>query len=104
MKLSSLVVAVSALASAVTFSANSFAQAKEQFFPVLPYRSGAYAPNGIPWANGYSDYLRLVNARGGINGVKIATEECDTGYATDRGVECYERLKGKATGAVLKTL
>ena len=27
-------------------------------------------------------------------------EECETGYATDRGVECYERLKGKGpTGA-----
>jgi branched-chain amino acid transport system substrate-binding protein len=37
----------------------------------------------------------LVNARGGINGVKISFEECETGYATDRGVECYERLKGK---------
>src|SRR5262249_6035375 len=37
---------------------------------------------------------------GGINGVKIVFEECDTGYATDRGVECYERLKGKgSTGA-----
>jgi branched-chain amino acid transport system substrate-binding protein len=33
-------------------------------------------------------------------GVKIAFEECDTGYATDRGVECYERLKGRGpTGA-----
>ena len=27
-------------------------------------------------------------------------EECETGYATDKGVECYERLKGKGpTGA-----
>ena len=44
-----------------------------------------------------------MNARdGGINGVKITTEECETGYATDRGVECYERLKGKGpTGASL---
>ena len=43
-----------------------------------------------------ADYYALVNERdGGINGVKIAYEECDTGYATDRGVECYERLKGK---------
>jgi branched-chain amino acid transport system substrate-binding protein len=33
--------------------------------------------------------------RGGINGVKITFEECETGYATDKGVECYERLKGK---------
>ena len=28
------------------------AQAKEQFFPVLAYRTGAYAPNGMPFANG----------------------------------------------------
>ena len=80
---------------------SAFAQSKEQFFPVLVYRTGAYAPNGVPWANGFVDYLKLVNARdGGINGVKIAYEECDTAYATDKGVECYERLKGKSAGAV----
>ena len=39
----------------------------------------------------------MINARdGGINGVKITFEECETGYATDKGVECYERLKGTA--------
>src|SRR5512140_4005259 len=82
-------------------SAAALAQAKEQFIPVLVYRTGAYAPNGTPWANGFVDYLNLVNERDkGINGVKIAYEECETGYATDRGVECYERLKGKGpTGA-----
>jgi branched-chain amino acid transport system substrate-binding protein len=73
----------------------------EQFFPVLVFRTGAYAPNGVPWANGFVDYLNLVNERdGGIGGVKITYEECETGYSTDRGVECYERLKGKGpTGA-----
>ena len=72
------------------------ASADKQFFPLLPYRTGHYAPNGIPWADGKQDYLKLVNERdGGINGVKIAFEECETGYATDRGVECYERLKTK---------
>ena len=87
------------------FAGSAWAQAKEQFFPALPYRSGAYAPNGIPWANGYADYFKLINARdGGINGVKITTEECDTAYATDRGVECYERLKGKANGAIFQPL
>ncbi|MGP1678667.1 MAG: ABC transporter substrate-binding protein [Burkholderiales bacterium] len=88
---------------AVTASGPVQAQAKEQFFPALVYRTGAYAPNGVPFANGYVDYLKLVNARdGGINGVKITYEECETGYATDRGVECYERLKGKGpTGASL---
>ena len=70
---------------------------------MLVYRTGAYAPNGVPWANGFVDYLKLVNERdGGIGGVKITYEECETGYATDRGVECYERLKGKGpTGATV---
>ena len=72
------------------------AAAKEQFFPLLSYRTGAYAPNGTPWANGKQDYLKMVNARdGGINGVKITFEECETGYDTARGVECYERLKSR---------
>ncbi len=88
------VVAATGLTSALV-STQAAAQAKEQFFPVLVYRTGAYAPNGVPFANGYVDYLKLVNARGGINGVKLSFEECETGYATDRGVECYERLKGK---------
>jgi branched-chain amino acid transport system substrate-binding protein len=90
----SVSLACAALSGAVVSTA-AMAQAKEQFFPVLVYRTGAYAPNGVPFANGYVDYLKLVNARGGINGVKISFEECETGYATDRGVECYERLKGK---------
>ncbi len=85
---------------AVTLVTPALAQ-NEQFIPALVYRTGAYAPNGVPYANGTADYYNLVNERdGGINGVKISFEECDTGYATDRGVECYERLKGKGpTGA-----
>ena len=77
------------------------AQDNVQFLPALVYRTGPYAPNGVPFANGVADYWTLVNERdGGINGVKIQFEECETGYATDKGVECYERLKGKgATGA-----
>jgi len=97
-------------AAALVLPATSGAQQKaapaagkgEQFFPILVYRTGAYAPNGVPWADGYVDYLKLVNAKGGINGVKITWEECETGYATDRGVECYERLKAKGpTGATV---
>jgi branched-chain amino acid transport system substrate-binding protein len=73
----------------------------EQFIPALVYRTGAYSVNGVPWANGTADFFELLNTRdGGINGVKIIYEECETAYATDKGVECYERLKGKGpTGA-----
>ena len=88
-------------AATLAGSGAAFAQAKEQFFPLLVYRTGPYAPNGTPWANGKQDYIKMINARdGGINGVKITFEECETGYATDKGVECYERLKGKTNTLV----
>ncbi|MDX9970217.1 MAG: ABC transporter substrate-binding protein [Hydrogenophaga sp.] len=77
------------------------AMAQEQYLPVLSYRTGPYAPNGTPTANGIVDYYKLVNERGGINGVKILIEECETAYDTARSVECYERLKGKNGGAAL---
>ena len=91
MKFTRLALAATLVATSAGFVGSAFAQ--DQFIPLLSYRTGAYAPNGIPWANGKQDYLKLINERdGGINGVKIAFEECETGYATDRGVECYERL------------
>ncbi|RYX96168.1 MAG: ABC transporter permease [Comamonadaceae bacterium] len=98
MKIRNLILAVAAIAAGASslVTTSAFAQAKEQFFPLLSYRTGPYAPNGVPWANGKQDYLKLINARdGGINGVKLSYEECETGYATDKGVECYERLKGR---------
>ncbi len=103
MKLRKLALAATlvAIGGALLTTGTAFAQAKEQFIPVLSYRTGPYAPNGVPWANGYVDYLKLVNARGGINGVKLSFEECETGYDTARSVECYERLKGKNGGASL---
>ena len=105
MKKSSAAVHLACAAGAALALAASLAAAQpakmEQFVPVLVYRTGPYAPNGVPWADGFVDYLNLVNERdGGVNGVRIAFEECEFGYATDRGVECYERLKGKGpTGA-----
>lgn len=103
MKLRKHVIAIATLVAGASalVSGTAFAQAKEQFFPVLSGRTGPVAPNATPWANGHNDYMKLVNARGGINGVKTLVEECETAYATDRGVECYERLKGKHGGATV---
>ena len=98
MKFSSLLLAAAAVTAAtggLLTATDAAAQAKEQFFPLLVYRTGPYAPNGTPWANGKQDYIKMINAKGGINGVKISYEECETGYATDKGVECYERLKSR---------
>ncbi|QDZ01370.1 ABC transporter substrate-binding protein [Nitratireductor mangrovi] len=64
--------------------------------PSLSYRTGPYAPNGIPYADGFADYFTLLNERdGGINGVKVNVVECETGYNTEKGVECYESTKGQ---------
>ena len=77
------------------------AAAGEQFLPVLSAREGAVRSVYTPVTNGHIDYMTLLNARdGGINGVKLLWEECETVYDVERGVECYERLKGKGpTGA-----
>ncbi len=65
-------------------------------FPSLSYRTGPYAANGIPFADGYADYFTLLNERdGGIGGVPIRVVECETGYNTEKGVECYESTKGE---------
>ena len=67
-------------------------------FPGLAYRTGPYAPNGIPFADGYADYMTLINERdGGLEGVKIKLIECETGYNTEKGVECYESTKGEGS-------
>lgn len=77
------------------------AQAYELVVPSLDYRTGPYAPSGIPYANGFADYLQLVNENGGINGVKIKLVPCETGYNTTKGVECYEKLKNTAPSGAL---
>ncbi len=65
-------------------------------FPSLSYRTGPYAANGIPFADGYADYMTLMNERdGGIGGVPTKLLECETGYNTAKGVECYEATKGE---------
>ncbi len=98
MRVRNVIVAVLALALAAGgLVTAAFAQSSTIFIPLLVYRTGPYAPSGIPIANGFVDYFSLLNERdGGINGVKVAWEECETQYDTKQGVECYERLKGKS--------
>ncbi len=89
--------AVATLATAVPAMAEG-----GHFIPVLSYRTGPYAPNGVPFANGYVDYFEMLNHRdGGVGGVPFILEECETGYKTDRGIECYDRLKNNSGGAVV---
>lgn len=85
------------LGSSALFAAAPAAQAAgDQFISILSYRVGPYGNNGISVFGGFIDYMKLVNAKGGINGVKLSWEECETEYNNARGVECYERLKSKS--------
>jgi branched-chain amino acid transport system substrate-binding protein len=101
MRLKSLGLTAMAVVAAWSIGAGEAPAQEQQFIPRLVYRTGPYAPNGIPFADGYADYLDMINARdGGMNGVKIIYEECEDAYNNDKGVECYERLKAHApTGA-----
>ena len=89
-----------ALAGLAFFVAASAAEAQsDQFIPILSYRVGPYAAGGSGYFGGTIDYFNLINMSGGINGVKLSWEECETEYNASKGVECYERLKKKNGGA-----
>ncbi|OFZ87023.1 MAG: ABC transporter permease [Betaproteobacteria bacterium RBG_16_64_18] len=97
--------ALGALAGAAMLalaSGPSFAQ-NEQFIPANGYWVGPYAPGGSGFFGGVIDYFQMLNTRdGGINGVKLTWEKCETEYNNARGVECYERSKKKGpTGATV---
>ncbi len=65
-----------------------------QYFPLQSYRVGPYAAGGSGFFGGFIDYMNLINMRdGGVNGVKLTWDECETGYEVERGIECYKRQK-----------
>jgi branched-chain amino acid transport system substrate-binding protein len=75
------------------------APGKSQYFPLQSYRVGPYAAGGSGFFGGFIDYMQLVNAQGGVNGVPLSWAECETEYDVEKGVECYERLKKSADGS-----
>src|ERR1700722_825394 len=85
---------VAVIATLALTAAAPAALADEQNFPLQSYRVGPYAAGGTGFFGGFIDYLNLINIRdGGVNGVKLTWEECETQYEVERGVECYERQK-----------
>lgn len=103
----SAAIALSPLAAATAVQAQD-----SVVLPNLSYRTGPFAATGIPLMNGQRDYIAMINARdGGLNGVTLNYEECETGYNTEKGVECYEKMKSQgivtqpwSTGITLQVL
>ncbi len=90
--------AISGLIGAVT---SAYAAPSEQFIPIITYRTGPVAAIGSGAPGGFIDYMDMLNRRdGGVNGVKLVWEECETEFKVDRGIECYERLKGKGAAVL----
>ena len=57
-------------------------------YPAFVFRTGPFAPSGIPSANASRDFVKLINERdGGVDGIKLVYEECETQYNTKLGVE-----------------
>lgn len=106
----SAILAATVLAGSLAAIPAVFAQ--EVYLPNLSYRTGPFAATGTPLMNGQRDYMTLLNERdGGANGVKLGYDECETGYNTEKGVECYEKTKARAivtqpwsTGITLQVL
>src|ERR1700693_1468145 len=123
----SLIRSMAASAALALVAAMPAAHADEQYFPLQSYRVGPYAAGGtgyfggvIDFMNllhiragaggtgyfgGFIDYMTLINIRdGGVNGVKLTWDECETQYEVERGVECYERQKSHPAAAAWNPL
>ncbi|TGD94242.1 ABC transporter substrate-binding protein [Methylobacterium nonmethylotrophicum] len=69
---------------------------------VLTERSGPMAASGTPAANGVYDYLTMLNRRdGGVGGIPLAVEECETGGEMARARACYEAAVARGSVAVV---
>jgi branched-chain amino acid transport system substrate-binding protein len=98
---------VAAAAALLLSSASAFAvdttpgpDSNKQYFPIASYRVGPYAASGASIWAGMIDYFRYVNeVEGGINGVPIVWQECETEWTAEKGIECYERQKNGLNGA-----
>jgi branched-chain amino acid transport system substrate-binding protein len=84
------------VAATVVASALPAAAQESIYVPLFTYRTGPFSGSGTFIAEGMHDYLEMLNQRdGGIGGVKLTIEECETGYDTKKGLECYEQVKNK---------
>ena len=93
--------ALAAVAMAVAgLTASARAQDKEPItFALLQDFTGVYTFVSNEYNQGQQDYIKLINATGGVNGHPIELIVRDTGNEPQRGIEAYTRAVNE--GAVL---
>lgn len=93
------ITAAGAVLAAAAVPTPTLAEQPEQYIPVASMRVGPYNAMGTGIFGGVIDYLNYVNIKhGGVNGVKIVYDECETEYNAARNVECYQRLMTNSKG------
>lgn len=91
-----LATAAAAVAVASTLVLPDVAIAEEkQYFPIASSRVGPYSAMGTGYYGAQIDYMKYVNKNGGVNGVMLTWQECETEYNAVKTVECYQRLLEK---------
>ena len=90
----SAVAATLAVASMVALP-DTVAAEETQYFPIASSRVGPYSAMGTGYYGAQIDYLNYVNMNGGVNGVMLTWQECETEYNAVKTVECYQRLLEK---------
>ena len=68
---------------------------ESQYFPIASSRVGPYSAMGTGYYGAQIDYMNYVNMNGGVNGVMLTWQECETEYNAVKTVECYQRLLEK---------
>ncbi len=68
---------------------------EKQYFPIESSRVGPYSAMGTGYYGAQIDYMNYVNMNGGVNGVMLTWQECETEYNAVKTVECYQRLLEK---------
>ncbi len=71
---------------------------ESQYFPIASSRVGPYSAMGTGYYGAQIDYLNYINMNGGVNGVMLTWEECETEYNAVKTVECYQRLLENSDG------
>ena len=90
------------MALGTVFSSVSLSFADELLVPTMSYRVGPYAANGTMVANGFVDYFEMLNERdGGIGGVKINAEECETGYKAQVALNVMSHIEERTRSYIL---
>ena len=81
--------------AAATMSATVLPQVvvaeEKQYFPIASSRVGPYSAMGTGYYGAQIDYMNYVNMNGGVNGVMLTWQECETEYNAVKTVECYQR-------------